>query len=386
MTEDFEKKTTEPLPFAEEAQEDEPAPRKMKLPKVAWVFYGLALISGIIEIICIISEPFANFFTVHVACYTRAALAWLTAWIPFSAGELTVMLIPLILVTVIWLSVKYYADSWRNVGIYVLLMLSIVSLFFTCYVFTLGTGYQGSRLDKKMEIDRRDVSAEELKYTTQIMIEGMEENLPYIYYGGDDFSIMPFNYKEMVNHLLEAFDKVSEKYDFITNFDGPVKTVMHSEPWTYTHITGVYSYFTGEANINTNMPDYTIPFTAAHELAHQRGIAREDEANFVAFLVCTASDEPYIRYCGYVNMYEYLAGPLYSANSEMYSDCYFKVPKEIRAECSAYSKFFNKYRQNVVATVSNAVNDTYLKINGTEGSKSYGLVVDLAVAYFRPKN
>ena len=47
-------------------------------------------------------------------------------------------------------------------------------------------------------------------------------------------------------------------------------------------------------------------------MAHQRGIAREDEANFIAFLVCMASDDPYIRYSGYLEVYEYVASSLYS--------------------------------------------------------------------------
>ena len=127
---------------------------------------------------------------------------------------------------------------------------------------------------------------------------------------------------------------------------------MLSEPWTYTHISGVYTYFTGEANINTNFPDYTIPYTAAHEMAHQRGIAREDEANFIAVLVCISS-------------------------------VYSSLKTNVRAEMAAYSAFFDKYRENVVANVSEAVNNSYLQIHGTVGSKSYGLVVDLAVAYYR---
>ena len=119
-------------------------------------------------------------------------------------------------------------------------------------------------------------------------------------------------------------------------------------------ILGIYSYFTGESNINVHYPDYGIPFTVAHELAHQRGISRENEANFIAFLVCIRSDSEFVRYSGYINMFEYLASALGSTDREM-----------LRA---VYSDFFN---------------DNYLKAQGTEGIISYGLVVTLAVAYYR---
>jgi hypothetical protein len=160
-----------------------------------------------------------------------------------------------------------------------------------------------------------------------------------------------------------------------------VKPVLLSEPWTYTHIAGVYTYFTGESNINVNFPDYTLPYTAAHEMAHQRGIAREDEANFVAFLVCAASDDDYIRYSGYLNLYEYVSNALYRADKDAYSEVRAELDPVARMEMSAYSKFFDKYRENVAATVTETVNNTYLTIQGTPGTKSYGMVVDLAVAY-----
>ena len=130
-------------------------------------------------------------------------------------------------------------------------------------------------------------------------------------------------------------------------------------------------------------PDYTIPYTAAHELSHQRGVAREDEANFMAFLVCIASEDAYIRYSGYVNLYEYVASALYSASPELYGEVRSTLDRSVRAEQVAYSAFFEQYRDSVASEVSETVNNTFLTLHGTEGTKSYGMVVDLAVAYYR---
>jgi hypothetical protein len=59
------------------------------------------------------------------------------------------------------------------------------------------------------------------------------------------------------------------------------------------------------------------------------------------------------------------------------------VDYQMRGELIAYSEFFDRYRETVVSEVSGAINDTYLKLQGTEGSKSYGRVVDLAVAWYK---
>ena len=55
----------------------------------------------------------------------------------------------------------------------------------------------------------------------------------------------------------------------------------------------------------------------------------------------------------------------------------------VKNEMSAYSRFIQKYADSKVSEVSEAVNNTFLVLHGTEGTKSYGMVVDLAVAYFK---
>ena len=234
-----------------------------------------------------------------------------------------------------------------------------------------------------LPVDRRNVSAEELRETAEILVDEINKHTDNLGVNAAGSSVMPYGYGKLSQKLVEAYSKVCDEHAFISRFPSRVKPVMLSEPWTYTHISGVYTYFTGEANINVNFPDYTLPFTAAHEMAHQRGIAREDEANFVAFLVCAASDDEYIRYSGYLNLYEYVSSALYSADKDAYAEVRAKLAPEARREMAAYSAFFDKYRENVAANVTETVNNTYLTMQGTPGTKSYGMVVDLAVAYLR---
>ena len=204
-----------------------------------------------------------------------------------------------------------------------------------------------------------------------------------IKFGYASLSEMPYSNSEMINKLNDAYEKAYDKYAFIAPLRASVKQVALSELMTYTHISGVYSFFTGEANINVNYPDFVLPYTAAHEMAHQRGIAREKEANFVAYLVCMESDDDYIRYSAYLNMYEYIISALSKADKKLYSKTVKNLDTDIRYELAAYSDFFDKYRDSKASTVSETINNTYLTIQGTEGTKSYGMVVDLFVAYLK---
>lgn len=117
-------------------------------------------------------------------------------------------------------------------------------------------------------------------------------------------------------------------------------------------------------------------------MAHQRGITREDEANFVAFLVCTMSDDAYIRYCGYADVLSEVMNKLYAADAELYKQANALMPEELKREYASYSEFFDKYRDSTASKVSGAINDAYITSHGQPaGIQSYGLVVDLVVAY-----
>lgn len=353
------------------------------LSPLCWVIYALAALTGVIHLVAVLSPAFADFFNRNIASVVRAALAYLTIWIPFSFAEMLILALPLIFALLLRLALVHYSDSWRSVLRYCAGLLALLLCFYILFVWSFGTGYHGSTVEEKLGLDRKPVSAAELEETARYLIERIKLEEEDIVFRPDGFSVMPLSHEAMVSRVLDAYEVICDEYPFVQRMRTRVKPVILSEPWTYTHIAGVYTYFTGESNLNMNFPDYTLPYTAAHELAHQRGIAREDEANFMAFLVCIRSEDPYIRYSGYINLYEYVASALYSADPERYFAVLDTVSGEMRGELVAYSAFFDQYRETVVSEVSGAINDTYLKLQGTEGSKSYGRVVDLAVAWYK---
>ena len=295
-----------------------------------------------------------------------------------------VILIPMIIVIVVAVGIKKYSSSWRNVAVFCVIMLSIASYVFTTFTFGFVPAYHGSTLDQKMGLEKQPVTEDELSDTAKTIAEALSVESEYIIYDGNGASIMPYGYGDLNDKLMDAYEKACEKYDFISPLHSNIKEIMLSKPMTYTHISGVYTFFTGEANLNTNYADYVIPFTAAHEFAHQRGIAREDEANFVAFLVCMESDDHYIRYSAYLNMYDYVIDALASVDKSRAKKISRSLPRGVLNDMNAYSEFFDEYRDSVASEISGAINDTYLNINGVEeGSDSYGMVVDLAVAYYK---
>ena len=349
------------------------------------IILSLSIIGIIVFCLFSVSTAFSDFIMKYIGTPIRFSLAFITNLVPFSLAESLLIASPLIVVTASVIAIRRYSATWRLTGAFMLRAISALCCVWIIFVFGFAGGYKGTSLDKKLGFERNKVSPEELEYTASVLLEEVNRLCNEVDFIPSGASVMPYSFEEMTKKLNDAYQALEEKYDAIDTFYSRPKQVILSEPWTYTHIAGVYTFFTGESNVNINFPDYTLPFTTAHEMAHQRGISREDEANFVAFLACDASSDPYIRYCGYQNLYEYVRNALYSADKDAYSAVRAKEDIRVKYETYSYSLFFDKYRENVAASVSGTINNSYLQSQGTVGTKSYGMVVDLACAYFKQK-
>lgn len=357
-----------------------------RIPLFSKICFGISAVSLVIYILAVFSESFADFFNSNISTVFRFTLAKISNILPFSIGEFLFILLVPAAVGYIVFAIKCRSQTWKMVASSLSVPVSIVCIILSLFVLNLGTGYRTPTLDKKLNYEEVPVNSQNLYDSALYLIQNINALSEELEYDGENFSEMPYSFKEMNEKLLDAYDKFCEKNDIIKTFDSNLKPVLMSKPMSYMHTLGIYTFFTGEANINMDFPDYTIPYTSAHELAHQRGIAREDEANMIAFLVCMESDDAYIRYSAYLNMYEYTANALYNTDKELYEKAREQLHYKVKSEQTAYNNFFSQYYDSGASKISSTVNDTFLKIQGTQGEVSYSLVVKLAVAYFKTQN
>lgn len=162
------------------------------------------------------------------------------------------------------------------------------------------------------------------------------------------------------------------------------KPVHFSRVMSMARITGIYSPFTVEANYNSDVPDYMIPYTVCHELAHLKGFIREDEAGFIAYLACMKSETPEFRYSGLMNALSYaLRAYSGAATPEEYYELRKTIPEQALSDFAAGNLYWRNF-QGKISKMSEKANDSYLKANVQEdGVKSYGRMIDLLVAEYR---
>ena len=352
------------------------------LSRIAKLVFVLLVLSILVYILAVNNVYVADFVNETVSVVFRYILAYATYIFPFSIFEMLLVLLPLILVllVVIFIKAGSFASTRRRV---IISLFAVASLIVTSYIFTLGVGYRTSTVSQKTGIeDKKDITAEELYETTLIVRDELAALAPLVEESSGE-SIMPYSFDELNKLIVSAYDAMNDEYALVTNFTSRAKPIYFSTVMSDLRIGGIYSFFTGEANVNMEYPDYSLPYTVAHELAHQRGICRENEANFVAFLVCIASDDVYIRYSGYLNLYEYLATALYSADKDLYYEVIKGVPDIAKLDIIASNAVYNAHKDSWLGEWNDKANDAYLKLNGTQGNVTYGYVVRLAVGYYQ---
>ena len=350
-----------------------------RFARASFLLFALTLL---VYIFALNSPAFADFINSTASVGVRAVLSYITYLIPFSLFELLIILIPLILIIAVAVFIKRGKSRGGRIRC-ITSLLALISLLLTSYVYTLGVGYQTTALSKKIDVeDRQDFTAEEL-YDTTLTVVGEINSLAVKLNLAEGETLMEYSVDELSDKLVDAYDAMNERYDLLSNYTSRVKPVHYSTVMSDLGISGIYSFFTGEANVNVEYPDYCLPFTAAHEMAHQRGIARENEANFVAFLACISSDDDYVRYSGYLNLYEYLASALYRTDEELYRTARAALSDVAKSDMRAANAVYNLHKDSVLGKINERLNDAYLKANGTEGVVSYGYVVRLAVGYYQ---
>jgi len=190
--------------------------------------------------------------------------------------------------------------------------------------------------------------------------------------------------QEALAFAPSLYESMYEEFPFLALKTDPMpKRILCSRVMSAMNVTGLYFPFTGESNLNMDFPVATFPATVAHELAHRRGVASEQQCNFLAVLAATRAPDEAYRYSGWLLGFIHLSNALYSADPQAWSAIRDTLPPAILADLRAENDYWAQY-DGAAAHASSKAYDTMLRSYGDElGMRSYGAVVDLLVAYYQ---
>ena len=338
------------------------------------------IIIGILYFISDFSRPFADYINGTLSQGFRRLMASVGDLFPFSLFELLIACLPIILFLVIYRAVKVFSDFRLRIR-FIINLAAVVLLIYSGHLLALGIAHNTTSLDKKMELSEVEVTKDNLTETLTDLVDELNSLADLVPRDQNGVFTHGYSYPEISEKVSSAYNEFAHTYGLPEGYKSNAKGVRAGAVMSYLGITGIYTYVTGEANVNTSYPDYVTLFTTAHEMAHQRGILRENEANFIAYILLSNSDDLTLRYSAALNMYSYFASALYRTDKDAYYEIVATLSDSVKADIRSANAVSEKYGDTIIEDISEWINDFYLESSGSGGIVSYSRVVELVLAY-----
>jgi hypothetical protein len=317
-------------------------------------------------------------YSAHVYPVISSLLRILTRYIPFSVGD---VLYTLVCIWLLFAIIRFFfrEPTWkklffslRNFVVKCLWVYIIFLVFWALNYYREGIGYI-------MNLPPDMYSTEDLEKVTAQLRDELNMNRRLM----DSLHINYTDDKTTFDEAINLYDSAKKNYPFLTYNHPDVKNMMFGTIGNYCGYLGYYNPFTGEAQVNTKVPPFIIPFTTCHEIGHQIGFASEGEASFAGYLVIKSGNSVVFNYSAYFDLFGYANGELFMRDSVSAKENIKLLDTLVRKDYHAYRKYFEAYK-NPFEPLLTTLYGNYLKAqNQPKGIESYDEVVAWLVVYYK---
>ena len=328
----------------------------------------------------LISYLLPSFFFSFYPDFSRSMMQIIggaTSIVPFAVCEIcAILLIALFIFTLVRAIMKTRIVRWLA-G-----LLLVVSVGVFAFVSLWGLNYYAPPMAERLGMQEQQFTAEQLKQAAEyyrdmanLTAKNVERN--------SDGSMKAYDFDALAQSAGEGFDILAEDFDCFSGSTVRVKSLLCSPLMGKIGMTGGFICLTGEACVSSSTYRAAMPFTMCHEIGHRMAFAREDEANFAAFLACSVSERPEFAYSGYYMAFLYCYNALYKVDAAGAAKVWAGVGDELAADCGAATKHYEEVRSDAAAEVADSVYSGYLNAFSVEsGTQSYGEVADLLILWY----
>ena len=309
---------------------------------------------------------------------------WLTVWVPFSIGDLLYIIVCIYLIYKLirsLIQIKKEGVSkgkvWRASAIILLVWISFKLLW--------GLNYDRLGAGHLLDIEQKAYSSAAVDSLVNELIDSLNSTRKLLTQAKIQVDTLPVgNPAPYFSLAQEAYQRAKTSYAFLPTQAPRVKATLFNPLADYVGFTGYFNPFTAEGQVRTDMPGLELPFVACHETAHMLGFASESEANLMGYLVATKSDNPYVRYSAYNEIFTYAQREQFVLLAQQKDSVRFmgavahnraRLDTLVKQDRKAVRNFFNRHRSSV-APIMSGVYEQYLFLNKQNaGLKSYDEVI-----------
>jgi hypothetical protein len=282
-------------------------------------------------------------------------LSVLTDRVPFSIAEVLILLAgAFVLFLLVRTVVRLVREKERllTLGQFVMSVLSLALAVYAGFCLLWGVYYYGDDFMTRSGFESRAISAEELETVTAYFVDLANRYSSEV--PRDAEGVCASDRKTVLEKSRGIYREAEAQCPELEGPPVAAKPFFFSKLLSLTDFAGFFFPFTAEANVNIDFPPPLFAATVAHELAHQRSVAKEQEANFCAVYASLLSGDPDYRYSACLMAYTYLGNALSAANPEAWERIYGSLNEDVLRDFAANRDYWRAY-ETPVQTISNTV-------------------------------
>jgi len=281
-------------------------------------------------------------------------------------------------------SLRRETRLYHVVKVFFLQMLWLMGILVPVFLAFWGLNYQRLPLAETLAFDRTPTRAGELESIGLQIVSGVNSNYD-LARGARESSgerPVPVTPEAIYRSIERSFQNETLLGDASRGDFSDPKPLILSRLASWGGVSGFYIPFTGEVTYNEDIPSFDLPMAIAHHKAHQRGYAREDEANFIGYIVCINSTDPFVRYSGYMYGLKVL-GVLSKGNLDRYNELRSRINDGPQADLRERDAFWERMKNPALGAAARRIFSAYLRVNRVPGGiKNFDEDVPLIIGYY----
>jgi hypothetical protein len=365
-----------------------PEMRKMSLlaNKKWYPWIGLGLLAVGIKLFSLNAQRVEQYYSNGVYPYISRAMRWLLGWLPFSLGDvaygLAVCWLIYQTVKLVRLAFKRQLGRerlWRGVK----KLGKIALVVYVVFNLLWGLNYNRLGMAQQLQLTMGRYTADDLRQINTVLLGKVNLHRQALErrYGAGGPSYP--NNRQLFAGVNEAYRAAAARWPFMAYRPASLKPSLWGWLGNYTGFTGYYNPFSGEGQVNATVPRFLLPFTSCHEVGHQIGYAKENEANFAGYLSAAASPDTLFKYSVYLDLFLYANRNLYAVDTAAANVCRRQLAPPVLADLEVWRQF-NRRHRNPVEPVVRWFYGLYLRSNEQpQGLMSYDAVTAFIIAYYK---
>lgn len=247
-----------------------------------------------------------------------------------------------------------------------MLMVSLIVVG-TITIYNASVGMAYVRKPLPLERYKGEIKKEEFVQIATYFVEDCNDCANQLEFDDKGEIVLPYSKKDMIEKLRVEFIRLTD--DYYNSYTPMAKALISSPLFTSVSIVGMYFGVLGEANYNTHSTNAELPFYIAHEMAHGKGVMREDDAQLLATYICLTSEDSLFRYSAYYNTMDRILNILtYTDNKDDYKNVKSQISEKVWTN---FNYIYDHWKgEAFLSEFGDKVNDIYLKLFGQKGGTS----------------